>query len=322
MSDQSESLGGAVRVLQQCLQFYMQFKMMKSFSAARNKKRSRDQGELDQDKLKDMMNNFDHYRVNVGSQIYRNAPFQFTGGKGDFAYFMQENALSKNVINELPNNLSKDVMNNFTQFCKDGLLNYNSESGLYTLTSKGYEKLISEDFVTRTANEHLLKDFEFTGQVSDLSAFDRVEHINLNWIQEKYPQNSKEIISQFKNFQRNKVCNIHNGIAEITSTGRQFIHSHTYLTFINKGAGETVTGAATTATGTTTTATTGAAAATTGATATTATTGAAAATAGATATTAAAGAAAAGGTAAAGPIGGAAAAVGVKTAQLTLGLGN
>ena len=78
MSDQSESLGGAWRVLQTAIQFYFQFQMNRRLSGKQNKSEQR--------RLRQVQNQLYRARSNAAEELFSKQPFQFTGTENDIYY--------------------------------------------------------------------------------------------------------------------------------------------------------------------------------------------------------------------------------------------
>ncbi len=130
MSDQSESLGGAWRVLQTAIQFYFQFQMNRRLSGKQNKSEQR--------RLRQVQNQLYRARSNAAEELFSKQPFQFTGTENDIYYFLPNDRLSLEYVKSIENEeLRNKVLEGLKSFEKEELIKYDPRFDDFYVTEEG-----------------------------------------------------------------------------------------------------------------------------------------------------------------------------------------
>lgn len=130
MSDQSESLGGAWRVLQTAIQFYFQFQMNRRLSGKQNKSEQR--------RLRQVQNQLYRARSNAAEELFSRQPFQFTGTENDIYYFLPNDRLSLEYVKSIENEeLRNKVLEGLKGFEKEELIKYDPRFDDFYVTEEG-----------------------------------------------------------------------------------------------------------------------------------------------------------------------------------------
>lgn len=130
MSDQSESLGGAWRVLQTAIQFYFQFQMNRRLSGKQNKSEQR--------RLRQVQNQLYRARSNAAEELFSKQPFQFTGTENDIYYFLPNDRLSLEYVKSIENEeLRNKVLEGLKGFEKEELIKYDPRFDDFYVTEEG-----------------------------------------------------------------------------------------------------------------------------------------------------------------------------------------
>lgn len=170
-----------------------------------------------------------------------NKPFVFNGDMTDLGWFYNNGALPKAYIDELEEDLRKDVLDTFNGAERDGFVKYDSERATYTLTDKGRELLCDDEFrgqiakAQEEAQQSLLTKegdvevtFAFDGRMSDMAAFLTTDKINLSDLEEA-GENVTDVYKRFNFLEsRGLVAISEDGDITPTKQGLKFLESDTF----------------------------------------------------------------------------------------------
>ena len=159
--------------------------------------------------------------------------FNFTGQHTDIAAVSETGSLNASVFESIPDEtIRKNTISAYMDAINDGYLEYNIETRIFELTTKGQTHINSDEFIRQFEKDQLGEiaenkaRIELKGNATDLNAFRFTNSIDLNHLAHSDPAMYKRVQEYFRECEKYGFVNITpEGIASPTDKCHEFLNN-------------------------------------------------------------------------------------------------